>query len=99
MTYRDMERRPVCSGTASKITGGRSGDQSTDLDAMLHRADHALLLVRGIKGGGTRRRVMFSLPHAHRALETARSQGYPASLALVRLLPVGHVDLEAVDHD
>ena len=83
-----MQGRP-----SNKITGGRSGDQTTDLDALLQRADHALLLVRGIKGGGTRRRVMFSLPHAHRALGTARAQGYPASLALVRLLPVGHVDL------
>ncbi|WP_434966801.1 hypothetical protein [Janibacter indicus] len=66
---------------------------------MLQRADHALLLVRGIKGGGTRRRVMFSLPHAHRALETARSQGYPASLTLVRLLPVGHVHLDELGGD
>lgn len=57
-------------------------------------ASHALLVTRTIRGGGIRRRVMFSLPSAQTAVTRAEAAGHTATLTLVRLQPVGHVDLD-----
>lgn len=61
----------------------------------------ALLVVSGLRGGGVRRKVVFTLGAALRALDLAAARGVPASVALVRLQPVERVDLdgEGGDHD
>ena len=85
------ESRPAGNGTAIKITGGRSTDEST------LPLDHALLVTRTIRGGGIRRRVLFSLPSAQAAVARAEAAGHTATITLVQLVPVGHVDLDELE--
>ena len=97
MNHQTRESRPAGNGTAIKITGGRSGNQSnTDIAGLLHRADYALLVVSGLRRGGTRRTFYFSLPSALKAMDRAASRGVDASIALVKFSPVGHVDLDGL---
>ena len=56
----------------------------------------ALVVLAGLANGGTRRRVMFSLPNAQRAVDRTHTRGLPASLHLVRLAPVD-LDPAALD--
>ncbi|QOK24140.1 hypothetical protein IGS73_07190 [Janibacter indicus] len=78
---------------AAKSFGGDNPD-STDLATLSARADHALLLTRTIRGGKVRRRILLSLDAAERAADRVERAGYPRpTITLVRLLPVGHVDL------
>lgn len=86
MTVHNEERRPR-QGAASNLN--LTSDSSLPLD-------HALLLTRTIRGGGLRRRVMFSLPSAQVAVARAESAGHVATLTLVQLRPVGHVDLDDI---
>ncbi|WP_155892993.1 hypothetical protein [Intrasporangium chromatireducens] len=67
--------------------------------SLAETADHALVVLAGIRNGGTRRRVYFNLPSAHLAVERAHRRGLPASLHLVRLLPVPMADLDSLGHD
>ena len=91
------ESRPAGNGTAIKITDGRSADESTDLLTLSARGDHALLLTRVIRGGKVRRRILLSLDAAERAADRVVAAGYPPpTITLVRLLPVGHVDLDGL---
>ena len=83
---------------AAKTFRGVTSD-STDPAVLLARTDHALLVTRTIRGGGVRRRVMFSLPSAQAAVIRAEAAGHPATITLVRLLPVGHVDLDGLGGD
>lgn len=99
MPEQTNESRPAGNGTAIKITGGRSADDSTDLEALTARADHALLVTRVIRGGKVRRRILLSLDAAERAADRAEAAGHPATITLVRLLPVGHVDLDELRLD
>lgn len=94
----DNERRPRRAAEGDeKITGGRSTVESTELDAILHRTDHALVVLRGLRNGGTRRRVFYSLSSAQSALARAEAAGVPASVHLVRLVPVPFVALDELD--
>lgn len=91
------ESRPAGNGAAIKKqkAGGRStGVESTDVAALVQRADYALLVLSGLRNGGTRRNVYFSLPSAQAALDRAARRGVPASLTLVRFTPSGHVRLD-----
>lgn len=89
MTVHNEERRPR-QGAASNLNLASDSSLSPD---------HALLLTRTIRGGGVRRRVMFSLPNAHAAVARAERSGHVATLTLVRLLPVGHVHLDELGGD
>ena len=84
MSLQNEERRPR-RGAASNLN--LTPDSTVPLD-------HALLVTRTIRGGGIRRRVMFSLPSAQTAVARAEAAGHTATLTLVRLQPVGHVDLD-----
>lgn len=84
-------------GRQSENTGGRSashGTGSAAIESALTRGDMALLVVSGLRGGGVRRKVVFTIAAAMRALDLAAARGVPASVALVRLAPVERVDLE-----
>lgn len=99
MSEHTNERPPVCSrGGVQKINGATrsrtDSSRSAPVAAALERADMALLVVTGLRGGGIRRKVVFTLGAALRALDLAAARGVPASVALVRLEPVGHVDLD-----
>ena len=84
---------------AAKSFGG-DYDQSTDREALTARADHALLVTRVIRGGKVRRRILLSLDAAERAADRVVAAGYPPpTVTLVRLLPVGHVDLDGLQVD
>ena len=87
MTLTNEERRPR-QDAASNLN--RTADSTLPLD-------HALLLTRTIRGGGVRRRVMFSLPSAQAAVVRAEAAGHTATLTLVRLQPVGHIDLDELE--
>lgn len=89
MSLQNEERRPA-QDAASNLN--RTPDSTVPLD-------HALLVTRTIKGGGVRRRVMFSLPSAQAAVARAESAGHMATITLVRLQPVGHVDLDELRLD
>lgn len=97
MSDQTSESRPAGNGTAIKITGGRSADQSTDLDTLVSRADHALLVTRRIAGGKVRRRILLSLDAAQRAADRAEAAGHQATITLVQMRPVGHVDLDDLE--
>lgn len=56
----------------------------------------ALLVVTGLRNGGVRRKVVFTIAAALRALDLAAARGVPASVALVRLQPVERVDLDGI---
>ncbi|MFF5323942.1 hypothetical protein ACFY2Y_09460 [Janibacter hoylei] len=56
----------------------------------------ALLVTTGLRGGGVRRRVVFTVGAATRALDLAAARGVPASVALVRLEPVERVNLDGL---
>lgn len=83
MKVQNEERRPR-QGAASNLN--LTSDSTLPLG-------HALLVTRTIRGGGVRRRVMFSLPSAQVAVARAESAGHTATLTLVQLRPVGHVAL------
>lgn len=89
MSLQNEERRPA-QDAASNLN--RTADSTLPLD-------HALLLTRTIRGGGVRRRVLFSLPSAQAAVVRAESAGHTATITLVRLQPVGHVVLADLDVD
>lgn len=98
MSDRTEERPPVCSrGDVQKINGATrsrtDSSRSAGVDAALERADMALLVVAGLRNGGTRRKIVFSIAAATRALDLAARRGVPATVALVQLTPVGRVDL------
>lgn len=100
MSDQTSERPPVCSrGDVQKINGATrsrtDSSRSAGVDAALERADMALLVTTGLRGGGVRRRVVFTVGAATRALDLAAARGVPASVALVRLEPVERVDLDA----
>lgn len=84
MKVQNEERRPR-QGAASNLN--LTSDSTVPLD-------HALLMTRTIKGGGVRRRVMFSLPSAQAAVARAEAAGHTASLQLVRLVPVPFVAVD-----
>lgn len=96
MSDQTSERPPVwVRGDVQKINGPtRSSTKTSDLDAALQRSDMALLVVTGLRNGGVRRKVVFTIAAAMRALDLAANRGVPASVALVQLQPVGHVDLD-----
>lgn len=73
-----------------KFTPDSTG--SASIAACLERADMALLVVTGLRNGGVRRKVVFTVGAALRALDLAAARGVPASVALVRLQPVERVD-------
>lgn len=84
---------------AAKSFGGDNSD-STDPAVLLARTDHALLVTRTIRGGKVRRRILLSLDAAERAADRVVGAGYPPpTITLVRLLPVGHVDLDELGGD
>lgn len=91
---------PAGNPRGEEITGRRSTPcHSTGSDALhaalaLERGDHALLVTRRIRNGGIRRRVMLSLGAAERAVALAEEAGQPATITLIRLQPVGLVDLD-----
>lgn len=87
MTLTNEERRPR-QGAASNLN--RTSESTLPLD-------HALLLTRTIRGGGVRRRVLFSLPSAQAAVVRAESAGHAATITLVQMRPVGHVDLDELE--
>lgn len=87
MTVPNEERRPR-QGAASNLN--LTPDSTVPLD-------HALLVTRTIRGGGVRRRVLFSLPSAQAAVARAESAGHVATITLVRLRPVGHVNLDELE--
>lgn len=91
--------RPGTEGDAEQSGGRCCTPDSSDLTAVLHRVDHALLVTRSIRGGKVRRRILLSLDAAQRAADRAESAGHPATITLVRLLPVGHVDLDELRLD
>lgn len=92
------ESRPAGNGAAIKINvDARSAPSIDDLPEVLLRADHALLVTRRIKGGKVRHRLMLSLAAAERAVELARKAGQPATITLVKLQPVGLVDLAELE--
>lgn len=95
MTPENEERRPR-QGAAPNLN---RASHSTDLAAALHRVDHALLVTRAIRGGKVRRRILLSLDAAQRAADRAEAAGHQATITLVRLLPVGHVDLDELRLD
>ena len=89
------ESRPQAAIPEAAKSFGGDYDQSTDLEALTARADHALLVTRVIRGGKVRRRILLSLDAAERAADRVVAAGYPPpTITLVRLLPVGHVDLD-----
>ena len=86
------ESRPQAADLrAAKSFGGDTHILATQA---LERADMALLVVAGLRNGGTRRKIVFSIAAATRALDLAARRGVPATVALVQLTPVGRVDLE-----
>lgn len=96
MSDQTEESRPM-RGRQSENTGGRSGSNATGtaaIESALTHGDMALLVVSGLRGGGVRRKVVFTLGAALRCLELAAARGVPASVALVRLAPVERVDLD-----
>lgn len=96
MTPKNEESRPVGGGGIPKITCGRSEFESTGsaaIESALTRGDMALLVVTGLRGGGVRRKVVFTIAAALRCLDLAAARGVPASVALVRLAPVERVAL------
>lgn len=95
---RNESRPQAAIPEAAKSFGGDYG-KSTDLTAHLARVDHALLVTRTIRGGKVRRRILLSLDAAQRAAERAEAAGHPATITLVRLLPVGHVGLDELGGD
>ena len=62
-------------------------------------ATHALVVLSGMANGRTRRHVYLNLPSAQLAVERAAARGLPASLHLVRLVPVPLVMLEDLPAD
>lgn len=90
------ESRPAGNEAAIKNTGGRSETSLGDVAGLLHRADYALLVVSGLRNGGTRRSFYFSLPSALKAMDRAASRGVTASITLVKFTPTGHVDLDSI---
>lgn len=94
MTTPHNEVRPRrTEGDDVNLIGWRAASESTDLTAALARADYALLVVSGLRNGGTRRSFYFSLPSALKALDRAASRGVVASITLVKFTPAGHLDL------
>lgn len=67
--------------------------------SLADRAAFALVVLAEMSNGQVRRRVMFSLPNAQRAVERTRARGLSASLHLVRLLPVPMADLDSLALD
>lgn len=66
---------------------------SAPLSAALERADMALLVVTGLRGGGVRRKVVFTVGAAQRCLDLAAARGVSGRVALVRLAPLlGNLD-------
>ena len=87
--------RGLTGGDAEQSGGRCCTLHSTDLLTLSARGDHALLLTRVIRGGKVRRRILLSLDAAERAADRVVAAGYPPpTITLVRLLPVGHVDLD-----
>ena len=91
------ESRPQAAIPGAAKSFGGDYPQSTDPSTVLARADHALLVTRQIKGGKVRRRIMLSLDSAQRAAARADAAGHPAAITLVRLQPVGHIDLDDLE--
>lgn len=92
------EKRPAGNGAASwnGLSSTAKSSRPADLSAALERADMALLVVTGLRNGGVRRKVVFTIAAALRALDLAAARGVPASVALVRLQPVERVDLDGI---
>lgn len=93
---RAKESRPAGNRAAIKTLDGVT-DESTDWAELVQRADHALVVLTGLRRGGTRRNVYFSLPSAQAALARAAARGVAASVTLVRLVPVPFVALDEFD--
>ena len=102
MTDQTSERPPAGETEGQKITRAtRSLDVKITADLTLSaRGNHALLLTRVIRGGKVRRRILLSLAAAERAADRVVAAGYPPpTITLVRLVPVGHVDLDGLGGD
>lgn len=83
---------------APEITCG-AGSDANSTRALADRAAYAIVVLAGMRNGGSRRRVFSNLPNAEKAVERCTGRGLPASLHLVRLLPVPMADLDSLDLD
>lgn len=92
MTGRNEERRPR-QGAASNLN---LTAQSTDLAARARRHDHGVLVLAERRDGIVTSQVFADLAAAERKVWRTRERGLSASLQLVRLLPVGPIDLDDI---
>ena len=92
--HNEVSPRQYAEGDHVNAWAGTSKDSG--IASLLHRADYALLVVSGLRNGGTRRSFYFSLPSALKAMDRAASRGVTASIALVKFTPAGHLDLDSI---
>lgn len=90
------EVRPQSKTEGDRVNAWAGTSKDSDIAGLLQRADYALLVVSGLRNGGTRRSFYFSLPSALKAMDRAASRGVTASIALVKFTPAGHLDLEDI---
>lgn len=87
-------RRPRLETEGDNVQGVQATAHSTDLAARARRHDHGVLVLAERKDGIVTSQVYSNLPAAEAKVWRTRDRGLSASLRLVRLVPVGHVDLD-----
>lgn len=90
MTVPNEERRPR-QGAASNLNHAAD---STNLAARARRHDHGVLVLAERRDGIVTSQVFADLAAAERKVWRTRERGLSASLQLVRLVPVRHIDLD-----
>ena len=96
MTLTNEERRPA-QDAASHLN--RTADSTRDLAARARRHDHGVLVLAERRDGIVTSQVFADLAAAERKVWRTRERGLSASLQLVRLMPVWHVDLDELQVD
>lgn len=90
------ERPRLTTEGAPKITGRRSPSTIADLAARARRHDHGVLVLSERRDGVVCAQVFADLGAAERKVWRTRERGLSASLTLVRLLPVAHLDPDEI---
>ena len=97
MTDQTSERPPAGETEGQKITRATrslDGKNTADLASRARRHDHGVLVLAERRDGVVTSQVFADLAAAERKVWRTRERGLSASLQLVRLVPVRHVDLD-----
>lgn len=99
MPERTEVRPPAGETEGQKITRATrslDGKNTADLASRARRHDHGVLVLAERRDGVVTSQVFADLAAAERKVWRTRERGLSASLQLVRLVPVRHVDLDGL---